>query len=172
MINENDKFDRARLESLVDSAYEAKVFKNTSRMNFIDAYTNSKGQKTKELIEATRLCFMGENGIDPKSCPKYKLDVSNNMIRDLYLKIKGDVRQNFSSFYKSYQRKINRGYNDEYISSALNDLKIAYYTLRKSEIPGYKCPLDMITESEMDNLYSLINTEKKAQGEKEDTLEK
>lgn len=154
MIEEN--FSKAKLESAVASNYDSKVSKNNARRKFIDAYVNSLGKLNDELLEAARICIMTEKGIVVESAPDYKVDITEETLNNLYLGIKNRADDNFRYFFESYQRKIERGYDNEHILSALQDLKTAYHTFRKCSILDWECPDEIVNLIEMENLYTIL----------------
>ena len=157
---DEDNFTRARLESRRASNYEHKTSKNNIAREFIDTYVDAEFKKTKDLEKVASMYALVEKGINLSSYGVIKLEISEKDIRDIYVRIKQNATSNFIKFYKSYLRKIEQGYYPEYVESALQDLKTAYHTLRRTNYFEWNCPDQMITVSEMENLYLLISGEK------------
>lgn len=152
-----DEFSKARLDSAIKSNYGGKVSKNNARRNFIDKYTSNCGKMDDELLKAAKECIMAEKGIViEKSSLNYEIDITEETLNSLYVAIKKNSDDNFKYFFESYKRKIEYEYSDEYISSALRDLKTAYHTLRKCNILDWQCPDELINLTEMENLYSCL----------------
>ena len=157
---DEDNFTRARLESRRADNYRYKTSKNYISKEFIDAYITAEFKKTNELEKIASMYMLAEKGINISSYGDIKIEVSEKDIRDIYIKINQNADKNFVLFYQSYLRKIEKGYYPEYVESALQDLKTAYHTLRRTNYFEWNCPDQMITVSEMENLYLLISGEK------------
>ena len=157
---EEDNFTRARLESREASNYEHKMSKNNIARKFVDIY-NSELKATDKIQEVASIYRLLEKGINVSSYGATKEQLSSKEIDNIYVRIKQGAEKNFVLFYQSYLRKIERGYYPEYIESALQDLKNAYHTLRRTNYFEWNCPDEMITITEMENLYLLITGEKK-----------
>lgn len=158
---EEDNFTRARLESRRASNYTHKTSKNNVARQFVDIYMNPDLQDSTDLQNVANMYLLLEEGIVPSSCTRKSEKISKRELNEIYVRIKQNATSNFIKFYQSYLRKIEQGYYPEYVESALEDVKTAYHTLRKSNLFDWNCPDEMITTSEMENLYLLISGQKK-----------
>lgn len=167
-----DNFSRARMQSTRNTNYNAKTSKNNIRNEFINAYAKPDYQNEGKIKEIARTFILLERGIVPESCPDYKIDVSQETIKNIFLKIKETSNDNFIKFYESYLRKIELGYREELVESSLEDTKTAYQTLRKCHLFTWECPEKIITIKEMENLYLLLTRNKKDKNDQEKDIEK
>ena len=145
----------ARLESSRASSYDRKTEKNNIKRKFVDEYIGAKNQITDKLRDITRTYILLEKGIVPETY-NGELNIEEKDIHNIFEKIKKQASDNFILFYKSYLRKIKLGYKSDYIESSFNDLKTAYYTLRKCKNYNWDCPDERISKKEMENLFLLI----------------
>ncbi len=165
-----DNFAEARFEGIRKNRYLLKHLKNKTARIFISTYNDSKKEKTNDLKKLA--CIY--NRLDRGSLSIHIFDtdiemISENDVEEVYVKIKQNADKNFKCFYESYLRKIEMGYEEEYIQTALEDLKNAYYTYRKASNPSWDLEDYQITENEMKNLYDILipNSEEKISDKKE-----
>ena len=166
---DEDNFTRARLESRAASNYEHKTSKNNIAREFVDIYSSDLNT-TAKMQEVAGIYTLLEKGINVSTYGATKEQLSSKDIDNIYVKIKQGAAKNFVLFYQSYLRKIERGYYPEYIESALQDLKTAYHTLRRTNYFKWNCPDEMITIAEMENLYLIITGEKKVSSANKEQL--
>lgn len=165
-MSEEDNFTKARLESIKASKHDIKTQKNENKREFIDKYIKLKFGHDEGIEKVARTYILLKRGINPCSCPSMKIEISDKQINDIFKEIKQESAKKFISFYESYLRKIEKKYSEEYVLSAIQDLKTAYHTFRKSTQLNWDCPDERITLSEMQNLYLLLTERKGIEGEK------
>lgn len=159
-LSEEHPFGAWRANSSQMCRYDIKTKRNENKRDFVDEYIKARlGYESTIQTEAQKFLLL-ERGINPDSFFGEKKHVSSKEIEDIYEKIRNSVNSNFILFYKSYLKKIDLGYNTDFIDSALKDAKIAYHTLRKSSLLNWDCPEEMITIREMENLYSILTNTK------------
>lgn len=155
-MSEGDNFAKARLESIRQSKYNTKTANNNAKRLFVDEYIKAEYKQTETVLKAADICLLLQRGIVVESYPKHDINITNEELEKLFLQIKEGANNNFIKFYQSYLRKIDLGYAEEYRDTAFEDVKTAYHTLRKCSIPGWECPDEIITETEMENLYNIL----------------
>lgn len=158
--SEEHPFGAWRARSSQICRYDIKTKRNENKRDFINEYSKARLGYENNIQEQAQDFLLLERGIIPESYRSEKNTVSSKEIEDIYEKIKNSANSNFISFYKSYLKKIDYGYNKDFIDSALKDAKIAYRTLRKCTFLDWDCPDEMITIKEMENLYSILTSAK------------
>lgn len=158
MIDEGIDFASARMESTIKKNYMLKQLKNKSAKSFLVIYLNSNGEVTKNLKKVACLYKRSHSGISDTNISDEDLEeITDEEINEIYGKIKDGASQNFTKFYESYRRKIDKGYFDQNIvNNAYNDLKTAYSTYRMVNNPLWNLKKEQITEAEMANLYNKL----------------
>ena len=153
--NEHPFFD-ARRKSSQKCGYDFKTRKNENKRNFIYEYNKYNCGQNNNIQEYAQNFLLIKKGINPENYFCERDVVSAEEIEDIYNIIKESADSNFIAFYESYLRKIGYGYTQDFIDSALDDVKVAYATLRKCKFPNWDCPKEMISVNEMENLYTLL----------------
>ena len=156
---ENDNFKAAQAMSASYKQYKLKKMQNDTKKAFVDEYYRANGELTDELRERIREYKLAQRGIFFNNYPDLKVEVAPEDMYRVFLEIKNMSQSNFERFYRSYVDKIEKGYGEDKIANAFDDLKVAYHTYRRCFYPDWKCPHEFITESEMKNLYKLFNPE-------------
>ena len=157
---EEHPFGAWRARSSQMSRYDIKTKRNENKKEFIDEYSKARLGYENNIQKLAQDFLLLERGIMPDSYSGVRNIASSIEIEDIYEKIKNSSNSNFVLFYKSYLKKIEYGYNQDFIFSALEDVKIAYSTLRKCNFLSWDCPNEMITINEMENLYNLLTNNK------------
>lgn len=150
-------FVSERFEATRKNRYLLKKLKNKYSREFINIYTSYDGEindKLKKIACLYDIVHKGSLNVHIFDSDMEKM--SNEHIQQIYLNIKQNADKNFKYFYESYIRKIEKGYEQEYIQNALDDLKNAYYTYRKVNNPSWNLEDYQITESEIKNLYNIL----------------
>ena len=159
-LNEEHLFAAWRARSSQMSRYDIKTERNEKKKDFIDEYSKARLGYENNIQKLAQDFLLLERGIMPDSYFGIRNIVSSSEIEEIYEKIKNSANSDFVSFYKSYLKKIEYGYNQDFIDSALEDVKIAYSTLRKCSFLAWDCPDQMITIKEMENLYNILTNNK------------
>lgn len=151
-----DAFSDARRESSKKGGYNFKTKKNENKRDFICEYIKYKVGQDSNIQECAQDFLLIKRGINPENYFCERDIASTEEIEIIFDTIKKMADSDFILLYKSYLKKIHLGYNQDIINSALEDVKIAYATLRKCKFPDWDCPKEMITIKEMENLYTLL----------------
>lgn len=151
-------YENYRIEGIRMKNYILKQLKNKSAKSFLVIYLNSNSEVTKNLKKAACLYKRSHSGISDTNISDEDLEeITDEEINEIYGKIKDGASQNFTKFYESYRRKIDKGYFDQNIvNNAYNDLKTAYSTYRMANNPLWNLEETQITEAEMANLYNIL----------------
>lgn len=155
-MNSEHPFFDARRSSSQKCGYDFKTQKNYNKKIFIEEYKKHQLGQDSNIQECAQDFLLIKKGINPENYFCERDIVSSEEIKEIYETIKKSAGPNFIAFYESYLRKIGYGYNEDFIGSALEDVKIAYTTLRKCNLPDWDCPKEMITVKEMENLYNIL----------------
>ena len=166
-----DAFLNARRESSKKCGYDFKTRKNENKRDFVYEYLKDQKGQQSNIQECAQNFLLIHRGINPENYFCARDIVSQERINSIYDTIKETSDLNFISFYMSYLRKIGYGYNQDFIDSALRDVKIAYSTLRKCNFPDWDCPEESITVNEMENLYNILTQNKNSKTQQNKTLE-
>lgn len=159
-----DNFCRARLESTRISKYNSKTSKNITAKEFIEEYIKNEDYPFS-LKKAAFEYRNAQKGIITYCYSDDTISkITQDEIESIYKHIKENCVKQFIAFFESYKRKIDEGYNQEFVDNSFEDLKIAYYTYRKSNNPGWNLTLKQINESEMANLYNILTNTKSPKG--------
>ena len=150
-------FIGARLNSTRINKYLAKQSKNNSLRNFVFLYTSSDDKTTKEIKEAVCMYKELDRGVLQPFINDSDIEkISDDEVEKVFNEIKEKSGENFIYFYQSYTRKIEKGYNEEFVNNAFSDLKTSYYIYRKVNNPMWDLTDSQITECEMQNLYNIL----------------
>lgn len=119
-------FFQARLEGTRKRNYELKQRKLNSALDFIkEYYYSDKNFNSLELKRKANEYFLSSHGIIDYNLPdlsKFPIE----RIKNIYNEICQKSGQIFNSFYDSYKRKVDIGYNKEFVDNAFQDLLQAY----------------------------------------------
>ena len=153
-----EQFTKARFEKSVEKKYQRKKLINETKRKFVDEYLKSDGVLTDELKKISRDYALLQKGIDLESAKEMDFEVSDRLIHLIFKSIKEDSKDNFVKFYDSYLKKFTESWKEEYVSSAYEDAKTAYYTYRKLKYKEWKFPQDeKALKSEMENSFLVLS---------------
>ena len=162
----------ARLNSTRINKYLAKQSMNNSLRKFISLYTSSDDKTTAEIKEAVCMYKELNRGVLQPFINDSDIEkITDDEVEKVFNETKEKSGKNFIYFYQSYRRKIEKGYNEEFVNNAFSDLKTSYYTYRKANNPLWNLTDCQITEGEMKNLYNILVPEQEKTVNKDKEIE-
>lgn len=158
------RFLEARRRSASIQEYKLKKDQNTITYDVVKQYLNDSGEVTYELQKLIYTYQKVQGGrtlssVEYDKVPEMFPDITKEVIDSILLKIKEQSLEKFNQFFVSYQKRLAETgeASEERVKNALEDLKNAYSTYRKTNVRGWNTPKEQISISEMENLYNLIN---------------